>query len=557
MFGLASSSSNQPTRQFREASSHREEDAEWLSTPRKEGFGEVSSSYLKKIRNPVSPGTFSTQAPDTTNMYAEHLPLSHTDSAETSWWEKSPFRRKISAKELEANKQLQSPFAPDFGGSGKFVPSLPRPGTFKRQDSERRERLIPLETISSENEFTAKSKKFGCRTISPKECALDYEANNPAKSETSINDDTTFTANSGTTDHQTISPIDGTFIDEANDPTKSEFFTNNDTTVDIDTPAREPSDEQIQHEVETKWILNLSMHFRDGTPQEKFFITYAETPTKWRRATVSCDYRNAPPDSLEEELKALHYQRDKSAAIYEAIRDSLPEIQFYDTVTNLKLETREGRLHVDVTEDVNELGHYPTHDFGVISWERRERWAKQIFQGLSNIHETGFVQGDFTLSRPLHASSSSSVSVAQADMTIDPGSVDYSWIGRLAQVAMTSAPGLDDSSRSEVRELQDSKKERTMLELKRFFDKPIQKAGLVKLKQGLVGFANGANIAAMADTGSRENIISAAYAKDLGLNVEGSPSSFKIGNAQKIQSLGKHYPMSGILRQASHGLIYM
>ncbi|KAG6009997.1 hypothetical protein E4U21_000438 [Claviceps maximensis] len=33
-----------------------------------------------------------------------------------------------------------------------------------------------------------------------------------------------------------------------------------------------------------------------------------------------------------------------------------------------------------------------------ISWRKRERWAKQIVHGLADIHESGFVQGDFTLS---------------------------------------------------------------------------------------------------------------------------------------------------------------
>lgn len=33
-----------------------------------------------------------------------------------------------------------------------------------------------------------------------------------------------------------------------------------------------------------------------------------------------------------------------------------------------------------------------------IAWSIRERWARQIVQGLSDIHEAGFVQGDFTLS---------------------------------------------------------------------------------------------------------------------------------------------------------------
>lgn len=259
-------------------------------------------------------------------------------------------------------------------------------------------------------------------------------------------------------------------------------------------------DVRLQEELEAKWILNLSMHFRDMSDREKFFVTYAEEPNRWRRVTVSCDYRNMEPDSLEADLKTLHYQRDKSLRIYEAIRDSLPAIQFYDTVTNLKLETTDGRLHVHVTEDVNEIIPYPAtsaiehldckrfredaitfdshisgfvykvsvsnrilikkeipgpdaveeflyeinalisvqqaksvirfegvivdernelikgllisyaeqgalvdmiYDFkstGHLYWERRERWALQVIQGLSEIHEAGFVQGDFTLS---------------------------------------------------------------------------------------------------------------------------------------------------------------
>ena len=246
------------------------------------------------------------------------------------------------------------------------------------------------------------------------------------------------------------------------------------------------------------------MHFRDRSDREKFFVTYAETPTRWRRVTVSCDYRNAEAGSLEMDLKELQYQRDKSIQIYESIRDSLPEIQFYSTVTNLKLETSEGRLHVHVTEDTNEIIPYPPitsvehiledDDFkprvireselvfdshisgfvykvrfcgkdyikkeipgpdtvdeflyeinalhaligsdsviqleaivvddqqetvkglligfaeqgalvdllydhkGEISWEDRIRWAQQAVQGLSEIHEEGYVQGDFTLS---------------------------------------------------------------------------------------------------------------------------------------------------------------
>ncbi|KAF1913414.1 hypothetical protein BDU57DRAFT_457442 [Ampelomyces quisqualis] len=259
-------------------------------------------------------------------------------------------------------------------------------------------------------------------------------------------------------------------------------------------------DIRLQEELEARWILNLSMHFRDMSDREKFFLTFAEEPNKWRRVTVSVDYRQLEPDSLEADLKTLHYQRDKSSRIYEAIRESLGGIQFYDTVTNLKLQTTDGRLHVHVTEDVNEIIPYPStsaiehldckrftenaicfdshisgfvykvavnnksfikkeipgpdaveeflyeinalcsvqdakavikfegvivdetntllkgllisyaeqgalvdmiYDFkptGQLYWERRERWARQIVQGLSEIHEAGYVQGDFTLS---------------------------------------------------------------------------------------------------------------------------------------------------------------
>lgn len=74
-------------------------------------------------------------------------------------------------------------------------------------------------------------------------------------------------------------------------------------------------DPEIQRELEHKWILNVSMSFRDKSDREKFFITYAEAPNRWRRVTVSCDYRHAPEDSLEADLKSLHFQRDKSARI--------------------------------------------------------------------------------------------------------------------------------------------------------------------------------------------------------------------------------------------------
>ena len=65
-----------------------------------------------------------------------------------------------------------------------------------------------------------------------------------------------------------------------------------------------------------------------------------------------------------------------------------------------------------------------------------------------------------------------------------------------------------------------------------------QATRLLKTKQGLVGFANGSKIAAMADTGSRKNVMSESHAQRLGLTIEGSPSTFETGNSKKIQSTG-------------------
>jgi hypothetical protein len=123
--------------------------------------------------------------------------------------------------------------------------------------------------------------------------------------------------------------------------------------MDIQSMTTSQYDALIENELERKWILNLSMHFRDKSKREKFFVTFRQHEHHWRRVTISLDYRNAPENSLEAELSRTEYQRDKSAKIYDAVRDSLAEIDFYSTVTNLKLETKDGRLHVHVVEDVN------------------------------------------------------------------------------------------------------------------------------------------------------------------------------------------------------------
>ncbi|PMD47383.1 kinase-like protein, partial [Hyaloscypha variabilis F] len=372
--------------------------------------------------------------------------------------------------------------------SRKVVPELPRAPTFKRQQSELRDRLEPNKPLADER-----------RTLSVDRRRI----NNPCRnSATAVVPHPRLSAPEFLETTETIeSVLDKSDIltpqtqDEAKEFVDVRKEPSNIDTQSISTGA---FDEMILEELEKRWILNLSMHFRDKSKREKFFVTFAETPTHWRRVTISLDYRNAPEGSLEEELVRTRFQRDKSARIYEAIRESLSDIQFYDTVTNLKLQTENERLHVHVVEDLSEIISYPPvkainhlncrrvredelvfdshlsgfvykvkvdgevfikkeipgpdtvdeflyeinalHQLsgsrsviqfggvvldnkgevvkgllisfaeqgalidviydgeGQIPWRRRERWAKEIVQGLAEIHEAGFVQGDFTLS---------------------------------------------------------------------------------------------------------------------------------------------------------------
>ncbi|EGY18816.1 protein kinase domain-containing protein [Verticillium dahliae VdLs.17] len=150
---------------------------------------------------------------------------------------------------------------------------------------------------------------------------------------------------------------------------RADHFPDNVSLSDTHSVTTSQYDVMIQEELERTWILNLSMHFRDKSKREKFFVTYRDKETSWRRVTISLDYRNAPENSLEMDLAHTKLQREKSAKIYEAIRESLQDIQFYETVTNLKLQTTDGRLHVHVMEDrnvcplappFNEIINYPT-----------------------------------------------------------------------------------------------------------------------------------------------------------------------------------------------------
>lgn len=248
--------------------------------------------------------------------------------------------------------------------SRKVVPGIPRPPTFRRQISEKRDRLMTVDDSGDKRRAQSLDRRR-TQSLVPSS-PINYELSSlPVL----------------TSQERTISPHE---INSQPNERTMDTFQPQIRPMPPSTPPAEADDmqnyqlagaaappnyndipgdfaDQINHELEDKWILNLSMHFRDNSPREKFFVTYAEMLTKWRRLTVSCDYRDAPPESLERDLQAMMYQRDKNARIYEAIRNSLPDIQFYETVTNLRLETGEDdRLHVHVTEDVNEVILYPS-----------------------------------------------------------------------------------------------------------------------------------------------------------------------------------------------------
>lgn len=380
--------------------------------------------------------------------------------------------------------------------SRKVVPGLPRPGTFKRQQSELRDRLEPIKPNADERRTLSVDRRraASCRDSSS------AVGGSPRLSAPELLEKTDTIATILASNIKTAAPATAPPTATIQEDETQGFVDLSKEVSNIDTASvsTEDFDDIILEELERRWILNLSMHFRDKSSREKFFVTFAETPTHWRRVTISVDYRNAPEGSLEEELQKTRFQRDKSARIYEAIRESLSDIQFYETVTNLKLQTENERLHVHVVEDISEIIHYPpvraighlkcrrvredelvfdshlsgfvykvrvdgevfikkeipgpdtvdeflyeinalhqlkgSHSViqfggvvldnkgefvkgllisfaeqgalidvifdgeGRIPWRRRERWAKQIVQGLSEIHEAGFVQGDFTLS---------------------------------------------------------------------------------------------------------------------------------------------------------------
>ncbi|PQK12705.1 hypothetical protein BB8028_0003g13200 [Beauveria bassiana] len=302
-------------------------------------------------QHPVPPSLSSQPSP---NAQKYTPPTTHSDVPSTH-------RSPIGFAPLPNQDHIRRP-------AREVVPGLPRTQTLKRQLSERREHLTPVEMPPEERRAVSSDIKSPFSILTGRD---------HASFATPSAFDSAFDAYSDLAFSATSSPrlLEEEELQNSEDdeeprrkapmhvppPTLQPGVTLIPGTNLPDTTnmSREKFDALIQSELENVWILNLSMHFRDRSKREKFFLTYRERETIWRRVTISLDYREAPPDSLEGELAEMKLQRDKSAKIYEALRDSLPDIHFYDTTTNLTLKTSEGRLHVHVVEDANEKIEYP------------------------------------------------------------------------------------------------------------------------------------------------------------------------------------------------------
>lgn len=262
--------------------------------------------------------------------------------------------------------------------SRKVIPELPRSQTFERQLDERPKNLAPVEVSALERRNRSADRRSnrpgtssqysdysptGLRTPSlygtsdveyghsqsqiSLALSLDGKARLGSNEESSVRPGSLSVGSVSETD----SVMDELCDDKPQFAIPPGHF--DPYLIDIKSLSAEEYDDLIRTELDYVWILNLSMHFRDNSKREKFFVTYRQTEHSSRRVTISIDARGAEPGSIEAELFEMKAQRDKNARIYVALRQSLPEIEFFDTVTNLKLQTTDGHLHIHAVEDGN------------------------------------------------------------------------------------------------------------------------------------------------------------------------------------------------------------
>ena len=260
-------------------------------------------------------------------------------------------------KEDEAS---QTRLRPEFGRrfSRKGLVEIPPSTTFKRQAEEHRKNLTPIQPTIKERRDTSKVRRQRALSAAPEppghtrtERSVPENLRNAYPSIAERIDTDGFAKFTGAQDHETHddeapgfdlprSPIaDPEMLlqpetrpishEQLADEVKGIYaglVMKEAKCIDIDErhegeakdskgSSDDTLDEEITEDSNQKWILNLSMHFRDKSPRKSFLYTDAESADQWRQVGP-LDYEDPPIDSLEHDLSA------KSARAYEALQVS-------------------------------------------------------------------------------------------------------------------------------------------------------------------------------------------------------------------------------------------
>ena len=180
----------------------------------------------------------------------------------------------------------------------------------------------------------------------------------------------------------------------------------------------------------------------------------------------------------------------------------MPYIQFYDSITNLKLQTKDDCLHVHVSEIISK---------GTID----------IFS--DPLGHPG---------NPFLGASGSLLREALLLLNKPRRRLDYGLknAGSTARSTVRVAGSGEQRPRFKTREIDLEAKLNPI---------PRERDSVIKTKRGLHGFVNGQRSSAIADTGAGHNIISKAYARELKLPISPPAVSFQIGNSAHVKSAGK------------------
>ncbi|XDG09628.1 hypothetical protein ABKA04_009243 [Annulohypoxylon sp. FPYF3050] len=366
----------------------------------------------------------------------------------------------------EADSKASRDSSPTSSGllrrvSRKVVPGLPRAKTFKRQQSEVREKLEVIEPTPVERRAVSVDRRMRVqRSVSqvnqsfPRASAPDFLDNargslspntvvsqpkTPKSSapQTPIDEKQFLSLQDAATPNINIASdtvpdtVPSTVPDAAPEhrdllqPVLSRAESR--TPIDAQSTTTSQYDALISDELERKWILNLITNLKLQTTDGRLHVHVVEDvneiinyPTVRMVQHLQCPRvrerdlvfdshmsgfvykvrvdgktlikKEIPgPDTVDEflyEVNALN-----------SLRFSRNVIEFHGVVVDDEHESVKGLLInyaekgalIDVIYDSQEEDRF-------LPWSLREKWARQIVQGLSDVHEAGFVQGDLTLS---------------------------------------------------------------------------------------------------------------------------------------------------------------